>query len=112
MKDPLPPGSYYVFVSRAAERPMVHVWPIALDHPLPSIPVPLLEGDADVTLDLQSCFQAIYDAGGFDLVLDYSKALSSRIRPRGLPNACGQPGNDRLSQLESRLQPAEAGTPT
>jgi hypothetical protein len=74
MKDPLPPGSYYVFVSRAQQRPMIQVWPIALDHPLPTFPVPLLPGDADVALDLQSSFQNVYDLCGFDLVLDYSKA--------------------------------------
>jgi Protein of unknown function (DUF4058) len=74
MKDPLPPASYYVFVSRAEQRPMLQVWPIALDHPLPRIPVPLLAGDADVLLDLQAAFQNVYDLGGFDLVLDYAHA--------------------------------------
>jgi hypothetical protein len=66
-------GSYFVFVSRADQRPMLQVWPIALDHPLPSIPEPLLPGDADINLDLQSAFQNVYDLCGFDLVLDYSK---------------------------------------
>lgn len=73
MKDPLPPASYYVFVARAEERPRVHVWPIALDQPLPDFFVPLLTGDADVSLDLQTCFQNVYDLGGFDLIVDYSK---------------------------------------
>jgi hypothetical protein len=80
MKDRLPAGSYYVFVSRVEQRPMVQVWPIALDHPLPSIPVPLLPGDADVTLDLQSAFQSVYDLGGFDLVLDYSTMPAVPLR--------------------------------
>jgi hypothetical protein len=73
MKDPLPPASYYVFVARVDERPKVHVWPIALDHPLPTFGVPLLKDDADVSLDLQTCFQNVYDSGGFDLIADYSK---------------------------------------
>lgn len=73
MKSPLPPASYYVFVSRSEQRPMLHVWPIGLDHRLPTFPVPLLTGDADVGLDLQLCVQNVYDLGGFDLVLDYSK---------------------------------------
>ncbi len=73
MKDPLPPSSYYIFVSRAEQRPMVQVWPTALDQPLPTIPGPLLPGDAEVALDLQSSFQNVYDLGGFDLVLNYSK---------------------------------------
>jgi Protein of unknown function (DUF4058) len=80
MKDRLPPGSYFVFVSRAEQRPQVQVWPIALDHPLPSIPVPLLKGDAEITLDLQSALQNVYDLGGFDLVLDYSKAPPVALR--------------------------------
>jgi hypothetical protein len=76
MRDKLPPGSYYVLTGRAEQRPMVQVWPIGLDHPLPTIPIPLLAGDADVALDLQAAFQNVYDLGGFDLVLDYSKAPS------------------------------------
>ncbi|HUY36055.1 MAG TPA: DUF4058 family protein [Pirellulales bacterium] len=80
MKNPLPPASYYVFVCRAEQRPMMHVWPIGLDHPLPTVPVPLLAGDADVALDLQSCLRNIYDLGGFDLVLDYSKAAAVPLR--------------------------------
>jgi hypothetical protein len=80
MKDRLPPGSYFVFVSRAEQRPQVQVWPIALDHPLQSIPVPLLIGDGDIALDLQSALQNVYDVGGFDLVLDYSKAPPVPLR--------------------------------
>jgi hypothetical protein len=74
MKDPLPPGTYYVLVSRVELRPMVQVRPIALDHPLPTVPLPLLPGDADILLDLQGCLQIVYDLGGYDLVLDYAKA--------------------------------------
>jgi hypothetical protein len=44
----------------------VHVWPIGLDYPLPTFGVPLMEGDADVPLDLQACFQEVYDVGDFD----------------------------------------------
>jgi hypothetical protein len=80
MREALPAVSYYVVVSRAEQRPMVQVWPIALDHPLPTISVPLLTGDGDISLDLQSCFQNVYDLGGFDLVLDYSKAPPVPLR--------------------------------
>jgi hypothetical protein len=61
-----------VFVSRAERRPLVEVWPIGLDHPLPTISVPLLSDDPDVPLDLQACLRTVYDLGGFDLVLNYS----------------------------------------
>ncbi|MDB5388128.1 MAG: uncharacterized protein JWM11_3774 [Planctomycetaceae bacterium] len=73
MKDKLPPGAYYIFVSRAESRPMVQVWPVALQDSLPTIPVPLIVGDADVPLDLQAAINTVYDLSGFDLVLDYSQ---------------------------------------
>lgn len=79
MKDPLPAASYYVLVSRAEARPMVEVWPIALQDPLPEVPVPLLPGDADVRLDLQAAVRTVYDLGGFDLVLDYTRPLSPAL---------------------------------
>lgn len=79
MKDPLPAASYYVFVSRTEARPMIEVWPIALPDRLPKFPVPLLAGDADVSLDLQSAIDAIYDYGGLDLALDYSRPLSPSL---------------------------------
>jgi hypothetical protein len=81
MKGDLPPGSYYVFVGRADERPRTHIWQIALDSELPTFGVPLLVGDADVDLELQACFQIVYDLGGFDLLLDYSKPPAAPLEP-------------------------------
>jgi hypothetical protein len=73
MEGTLPARPYFVFVSRAQNRPKVGVWPIALADPLPQVPVPLLAGDADVSLDLQAALTAVYDGVGYDLVLDYTK---------------------------------------
>lgn len=73
MKEPLPNAPYFVFLSRAEKRPILDVWPIRLDEPLPTVPVPLLPGDEDVTLDLQSAFTTIYDTFGYDLSIDYTR---------------------------------------
>jgi hypothetical protein len=72
MLQALPEAPYFVLLSRAEARPWEEVWPIALDEPLPTVPVPLLAGDADVPLALQRAFTAVYDAIGYDLALDYS----------------------------------------
>ncbi len=48
MQQDLPRADYFVFVSRAEDRPMIDVWPVMLEQSLPVIPVPLLPGDADV----------------------------------------------------------------
>src|SRR5262249_9346341 len=45
MEEPLPPAPYFVFLSRADQRPLTEVWPIALDQPLPEVPVPLRGGE-------------------------------------------------------------------
>jgi len=73
MQQPLPPASYFVFVSRADSRPLIGVWPIALNEPLPSVPVPLLPADPDVPLDLQLALTTVYDLLGYDLAVDYSR---------------------------------------
>jgi len=73
MQQPLPSAPYFVFLSRAEKRPISDVWPIDLDDPLPTVPVPLLSGDEDVLLDLQQAFTATYELHGYDLLIDYSQ---------------------------------------
>jgi hypothetical protein len=73
MQQPLPDTPYFVFLSRAEDRPLTDVWPIALAAPLPTVPVPLLVPDPDVLLDLQSAFTAAYDLPGYDLIVEYSQ---------------------------------------
>ena len=73
VQDALPPVPYFAFVSRAERRPQVEVWPMPLEAPLPTIPIPLLPGDADVLLDLQLALTSIYEIVGYDALLDYTQ---------------------------------------
>jgi Protein of unknown function (DUF4058) len=72
MQQPLPSAPYYVLVSRAEARPVVDVWPIPLNAPLPVVFVPLSAGDADVPLDLQLALTTVYDLLGYDLAVNYA----------------------------------------
>lgn len=72
MREPLPPASYFVLLCRAEKRPLTEVWPIALPDPLPVVPVPLLPGDADVSLDLQAALTTIYDLLKYGHGIDYA----------------------------------------
>jgi hypothetical protein len=74
-KRPLPSGDYYALLSRAERRPNADVYAWPLLHPLPTIPIPLLPGDADVPLDLQQVFTTVYDRAAYDLSLDYAAEL-------------------------------------
>jgi hypothetical protein len=71
--DPLPAAPYFVFNSQAERRSKVDVWPILLEQPLPTIPVPLLPDDPDVPLDLQAALNTEYDIIGYDELIDYSQ---------------------------------------
>ena len=73
MREALPKYPYFIILSRADRRPVCTVWPVALDQPLPTIPVPLLAGDTDVPLDLQAAFTAVYDGFGYSATIDYTR---------------------------------------
>ncbi len=73
MQKPLPAASYFVFVSRAERRPITEMWPIQLDMPLPTVPIPLRDNDPDVKLNLQSALHEIYDTLNYDLAIDYAR---------------------------------------
>lgn len=81
MREPLPEAPYFVFLSRAEERPMTYVWPIQLAGPLPSVPVPLLAGDPEVELDLQAALNSAYDGFSYDLAVDYNQPPRMPLGP-------------------------------
>lgn len=80
--EPLPAAPYFVFLSRAEDRPKTATWPITLDQPLPTVPVPLSPGGADVSLDLQTAFTNIYDLLNYRLAVDYSQGPEVPLEPR------------------------------
>jgi hypothetical protein len=96
LKDVLPHFPYFVFLSRAARRPVTEYWPIALSQHLPTVPVPLRDPDPDVPLDLQEVFASVYDAFGYAFLIDYGKEAEPGLPPEsatwaeGLLRAAGK----------------------
>ncbi len=78
---PLPAVPYFVFISHAERRKEVEVWPIALEQPLPAVPIPLLPGDSPVPLDLQQALAVVYDIIGYDELIDYAHAPAGPLTP-------------------------------
>ena len=74
--EPLPKGDYYVFVCRAKRRPRADVYAWQVARPLPAIPVPLADGDPDVSLDLQQVFAEVFDRAGYDYSLDHQHPVT------------------------------------
>jgi hypothetical protein len=81
MRGTLPSVPYFVFVCRYEKRLATGVWPVTLDQPLPKIPVPLLPGDADATLDLQQALTNVYDESALRYMIDYSKPPEVPLSP-------------------------------
>jgi hypothetical protein len=71
--SPLPAGDFLVVVCRSAAWPRAGAYGWSLREPIPTVPVPLAEGDPDVPLDLQSAFTLVYDRAGYDYSLDYTR---------------------------------------
>lgn len=77
----LPAAPYFVFLSRALRRSQVEVWPIRFDESLPTVPVPLLPGDADVPLDLQAALATVSTIFGYDETIDYRRPPRGPLSP-------------------------------
>lgn len=70
---PYEPYDYFVAIRRANQRSHVDAYPIKLRDRLPRIPIPLLEGDSDLAVDLQALIEGVYEAGTYWAALDYRK---------------------------------------
>jgi len=75
----LPPAPYYVYLSRSERRPFTQVWALSLRKPLPTLPVPLLQPDPDVFLDIQAALTACFELVGYEELLDYTIAPPSGL---------------------------------
>jgi hypothetical protein len=73
LETPAPAAPYYVTLSRANLRPKVEVWAIGLKDPLLRLPLPLREPDPDSVVDLQAAVAAVYEQGGYDMLIDYGQ---------------------------------------
>ena len=64
---------YLVCLSRYLRRDVVDLWLMSLRDPLPKVTVPLKEGDAEVTFDLQEALDQAYIEGAYIRILDYDE---------------------------------------
>jgi hypothetical protein len=76
------PFDYLVSIHRFNRPNEFVVYPIALPQRLPEIAIPLLPGDPDVSLGLQSAFEQAYEVGPYRREIEYGKdPILPRLRP-------------------------------
>ncbi|MEO0826153.1 MAG: DUF4058 family protein [Cyanobacteria bacterium J06635_15] len=68
-------SDYRILVSPSDRRPSADLYLVDLQQSLPTFPIPLLSQDEPAALEIQTLLNAVYDRGGFDYVLDYSREL-------------------------------------
>ena len=72
---------YVIIVNRAAfnAQRVSEIWPIALNQPLPTIPVPLLLDDSDAPLDLMNCLHQVQFDFRYPGRIDYTQSPPSPV---------------------------------
>lgn len=73
------PFAYLICVSRWPHRARFELYPFGLRERLPKFPVPLMEPDPDVSLDLQAAMEQIYADGGYMLYVRYENPCESPL---------------------------------
>lgn len=67
----LVPTAYMVALTRSGTY-QTDIWGIDLKSQLPTVPIPLLSPDKDVTIDLQKALMEVYQESAYDLSIDYT----------------------------------------
>lgn len=76
MRDPLPAGDFFALVSRGNQRPRAEVYAWTVRQPLPTIPIPLREPDADLLIDLNPIYATVYRRAYYPRSIDYNAPLT------------------------------------
>ena len=81
MEDDWPNCPYYLLISRKERASRCTVWPASYKRPLPSLVVPLLPPDPDLTVPIQPLVEAIYARSQYEIDIDYQQPLRPALRP-------------------------------
>jgi len=79
MLTPWPDSPYSLLVCRVFKAPRCRAWRAHFQRRLPVIPVPLLDSDPDLSLDLQPLLDGIYSLGRYDERIDYTRPLTPAL---------------------------------
>jgi hypothetical protein len=74
-------SDYRILVSRSDRRPYAELYVFTMQQSIPPIPVPLMPGDEEPILDIQTVLQRIYEKGRYHLAIDYSQSLQPALSP-------------------------------
>jgi hypothetical protein len=71
-QHPRIPAVPYLITLTRAKSFKAELWPLTLQQPLPTIPIPLRDPDPDIPLNLAQAFTVAYDVANYHLSIDYN----------------------------------------
>jgi Protein of unknown function (DUF4058) len=75
MKERIEPGAYYAIVARGARMPLAELYRWTVRDPIPRVPIPLREPDADILIDFAVLVDRVYDLGRYARTLRHDAPL-------------------------------------
>lgn len=70
----MPRSDYRILVSPESKRPTAYLYPFNLRDPISTVPLPLLPGDPEPTMELNSIMHGMVERARYDLRLKYARA--------------------------------------
>jgi len=64
---------YRILVCRSWKRPRARLYAFGLRSPIPDVPIPLREGEAEPVIALNALLHNLYDKARYHLRIDYEK---------------------------------------
>jgi hypothetical protein len=80
LRPPPAPSDYRILICRPKRSPSADLLRFSMRIPIPTIPIPLLPGDAEPNLELNEILHALYERAGYDLSIDYQQPPQPRLR--------------------------------
>jgi hypothetical protein len=84
VNDPPLDTDYILLVNRDQDwaQRVSEIWPVAISDPLPVLPVPLLDPDPDVPLDLGTVLRTVYENAAYERHINYREPIPPpKLRP-------------------------------
>jgi hypothetical protein len=74
-------SDYRILISRGHQRPRAQLYFFRVRQPIPQFPLPLMPGEAEPLVDLNTILHALYSRARFDLRLDYTQPAVPPLAP-------------------------------
>jgi hypothetical protein len=80
LEDPPASSDYRILICRPKLSRSADLFRFSIRTPIPTIPIPLLPGDAEPNLELNEILHALYERASYDLSIDYQQPPQPRLR--------------------------------